>query len=276
LKADKCFVYFKSCEGTAVAIAKWIDSILPKVKADFAVGKSKDIGILVRSNQTGLLVNNSLSAKHRWAHLHPLEENISLWGVIFADLLKFRYDSQQTVQELIDRHNYQLNNAQLTEVRQKIKAVRECPDSKLFDLMESVAKVFRPNAAKDVPIALLRACEVKDLKKSFAPAQPDEIQIMTIHKSKGLEFDIVFHLDLYEWILPGKRPGEGNDFDNPVFPDWEQDRNLHYVGITRARKLCVLCTSTKRVNSNNNEKQGKPSEFLSVNGLEKLRINSRL
>ncbi|WP_205753843.1 hypothetical protein [Gottfriedia acidiceleris] len=25
---------------------------------------------------------------------------------------------------------------------------------------------------------------------------------MTTHKSKGLECDIVFHLDLYEYILP--------------------------------------------------------------------------
>ena len=38
--------------------------------------------------------------------------------------------------------------------------------------------------------------------ESFLPAKDDEVLIMTLHKSKGLEFDIVFHLDLYEYILP--------------------------------------------------------------------------
>lgn len=97
---------------------------------------------------------------------------------------------------------------------------------------------------------------------------------MTIHKSKGLEFDLVFHLDLHEWVLPSKQPGENNDFDHPIYKDIAQDRNLHYVGITRARKLCVLCTSTRRTNPKNQDKVGKPSEFFAENHLEQLRIVS--
>lgn len=40
----------------------------------------------------------------------------------------------------------------------------------------------------------------KSYLTSFIPAADDEINLMTLHKSKGLEFNIVFHMDLYKWI----------------------------------------------------------------------------
>ena len=54
---------------------------------------------------------------------------------------------------------------------------------------------------------------------------------MTLHKAKGLEFDIVYHLNLNEWELPKKKI-EDNDFDHPIYPTWNQDLDLHYVGVT--------------------------------------------
>ena len=96
---------------------------------------------------------------------------------------------------------------------------------------------------------------------------------MTLHKSKGLEFDVVLHLDLYEWIFPNKRPGPNNDFNNPVYGNLEQDLNLHYVGITRAKKACFLISSTKRTNNNNEERNGRDSEFLWIENIDELRID---
>ncbi len=94
---------------------------------------------------------------------------------------------------------------------------------------------------------------------------------MTLHKSKGLEFDLVIHVDMYEWIFPNKRPGPNDDFDNPLYGDWRQDLNLHYVGITRARKACFLISSTKRTNNNGLQKNAKDSEFLKQNNIQSLR-----
>ena len=34
--------------------------------------------------------------------------------------------------------------------------------------------------------------------ENFKPFKNDEIQLLTIHSAKGLEFDVVLHLDLYE------------------------------------------------------------------------------
>jgi superfamily I DNA/RNA helicase len=76
---------------------------------------------------------------------------------------------------------------------------------------------------------------------------------------------------LHEWVFPNKRPGPNSDFNNPVYGDWQQDLNLHYVGITRARKACLLISSSKRTNADGAVKNGMNSEFLFHNGIEKLR-----
>ena len=98
----------------------------------------------------------------------------------------------------------------------------------------------------------------------------NEIQVMTLHKSKGLEFDVVFHLNMSDWELPTKKV-EKNDFNNPLYPNWNQDLNLHYVGITRARKACFLVRGTKRTNFNGILKNAKDSEFLGIHGLDLMR-----
>lgn len=91
---------------------------------------------------------------------------------------------------------------------------------------------------------------------------------MTIHKSKGLEFELVYHLDLYDWIHP-KRKFVRGCFD-VIYDNWEQELNLHFVGITRAKNYCVLVTSTSRLNRDYETKVGNPSQFLSLPGLDGL------
>ena len=54
---------------------------------------------------------------------------------------------------------------------------------------------------------------------------------MTIHKSKGLEFPVVFLVGLVEGILPTKRG------------DIEEERRICFVGISRAMKLLYLSHS---------------------------------
>ena len=53
----------------------------------------------------------------------------------------------------------------------------------------------------------------------------------------------------------------------------DKDLDLHYVGITRAKKACFLVSSSKRANSIGRLSNAYPSEFLGMNGLEKLRKN---
>ena len=77
---------------------------------------------------------------------------------------------------------------------------------------------------------------------------------MTLHKAKGLEFDVVFH-----WTST-------NGSFRCIKGDEIQDLNLHYVGITRAKQCCVLCTSTRRHNDQG-ERSAEDSPFLQMNNL---------
>lgn len=62
-----------------------------------------------------------------------------------------------------------------------------------------------------------------------------KIILSTIHKSKGLEFDHVFLVDINEGILPSKKAQDKEE-------ELEESR-VFYVGITRARKKLYLCCS---------------------------------
>ena len=281
LPADEIRVFLKECIGDQRAIARWIDNCIPKIIQDYGIEKKSDIGILIRSTISGKIVNNSIKLKHRFFKNHSLEENFSLWAQLFCQLLKYHYDSSITAQEIIDSSPTILTNQEVRKIRKEISKIRSMNQKELFDIFSKIAFSLLPNSQSDEVQGLLKKSLGEDLSQYFAPAEDDEVQLMTIHKAKGLEFDIVFHLDLYEWAFPAKQPGPGNDFNNTIYSSLEQDFNLHYVGLTRAKKACFLCTSTKRIkNKWQSEeleiKNGTPSEFLTHKPLITLREVAQL
>ena len=81
----------------------------------------------------------------------------------------------------------------------------------------------------------------------------DKVALLTIHKSKGLEFDTVFVVDCNQEIIPGlNRPTK----------QLEEERRLMYVAMTRAKQRLYLYSSTICY-INGNAKHCKPSNFLS-------------
>lgn len=274
LPAPETRVFLKSCIGHHAAIAEWIDAQLPAIMAQFGAVKRSEIAVLVRSNASGERIAQSLATpNHHWES-HPLEEHFSLWSRLFARLLSYRYNEAITAEEVIQDCSVQLTPDASRRVRKMIRGLRAIPEGALYDALEAIATALLPKARKQVSVDLLRGSTPADYTRCFRPGTDNEIQVMSLHKSKGLEFDIVFHLDLYAFVLPFQQPGPGNDWDNPVFPSLSQDRNLHYVGITRARKACFLCTSTRRLNAEGVVRQGTPSRFLAENGLPALRLVS--
>lgn len=59
-----------------------------------------------------------------------------------------------------------------------------------------------------------------------------EVQLMTVHCSKGLEFDYVFIISANEAIFPSRQAVSSNNID--------EERRLMYVAMTRARKQLVI------------------------------------
>ena len=73
-----------------------------------------------------------------------------------------------------------------------------------------------------------------------AQAGQDAVQMMTVHSSKGLEFDAVFITGLEEGLFPHEN--SMNDRDG-----LEEERRLMYVAITRARKRLYLSLAQTRM-----------------------------
>jgi DNA helicase-2/ATP-dependent DNA helicase PcrA len=94
---------------------------------------------------------------------------------------------------------------------------------------------------------------------SFAGPQPpaeEAVQIMTVHKSKGLEFSLVIMADLVEGTLPAAfaenlRDQLGMELAGlaPRLDPVEEERRVLYVAMTRAERYLVLATAPDRPSS---------------------------
>ncbi len=92
------------------------------------------------------------------------------------------------------------------------------------------------------------------------------IQMMSIHKSKGLQFPVVFLVGLEDQILPYYEKGTQLQFKSQ-----EEEKRIFYVGITRAESLLHLCYSKKK-RINGKTKSFKTSPFLKSFGSPIQRI----
>ena len=59
--------------------------------------------------------------------------------------------------------------------------------------------------------------------------------LSTIHSSKGLEYNTVYLMDIYEGILPADDNARNKKADSDEFMAYEEERRLFYVAVTRAR-----------------------------------------
>lgn len=99
--------------------------------------------------------------------------------------------------------------------------------------------------------------ELKKQSEKVANKDIDSVTIATIHSSKGLEFPVVFIVDVNEGITPHKKA---------VLPlDIEEERRLFYVAITRAKDYLYVLSTRERYN-----KTMDPSRFV-----EELKIKEK-
>lgn len=86
------------------------------------------------------------------------------------------------------------------------------------------------------------------------PEEKGAVSLMTVHASKGLEFDAVFVTGLEQGLFPSMREGDADR-------DSEEERRLLYVALTRARTQLFLSYATARMKYGTRE-YTLPSEFI--------------
>lgn len=111
------------------------------------------------------------------------------------------------------------------------------------------------NLPKDESTVLILRSKSRSRRSSGINRLFNESNIITMHSSKGLEFDNVFIADVNENFLPGNTAS-----DKGKAADLNNERRLLYVAMTRARKRLYITSS------------GKPSCFLAE--ISPARINS--
>lgn len=91
-------------------------------------------------------------------------------------------------------------------------------------------------------------------EKNNSKENREGVRLMTLHSSKGLEFDAVFLVGFEEGILPHSR----SLMDDK---ELEEERRLCYVGVTRAKDLLYITYATNRLFYGKSS-LGEPSRFL--------------
>ena len=161
----------------------------------------------------------------------------------------------------------------LSELLEKLYAIFqlstiEAQDAYLFSFFDTVNEYLQKNSSELT--AFINHWEEKLCNKTIPSGNIEGIRIMSIHKSKGLEFHTVFlpfchwkmenEKPLYVWCSPKKAPYDelqllpinyGTSMNESIYQEeyrkeklqlWVDSLNMLYVALTRPRKnLVVWC-----------------------------------
>ena len=271
LYSDDIRVYRRCFEGSQLDLATQLNTYIPKVAENFGIANLSDIAVLVRYKRSLNYLVSNITIPCRVYKDDSLSSINSKHTKIYSELLKYYCDPNFLINDISEliKNESSLGKYDLAVVRSDIKELRNKDINVLsLEIQRISLSIIGSSGTEREACALDYVISSPEELKQYAPKNINEVQIMTLHKSKGLEFEIVFHLDLYDWIFPFRKYIEG--YGEPSYPEWEQDLNLHYVGITRAKSACILVHSRRRLNAANENKSSQPSQFFSLDGLEGL------
>lgn len=259
-------VLIKTVDGHQGAMGVWLDTAIPHLMRFYQVAAASRVAILCRHQHSARLIADHIELAHHLVEESPFQTAPAAEASLFSDMLRLRFDQQLTAEALIERSGAtKLAANERRALRRALLSCRSCLDSDLVATVLNAATCLlgqQPSAEGAVELGVV--CGDPDKLHRLQSSSLDAVQIMTLHKAKGLEFDLVFHVDLYDHVIPKRTypPGQyGVFFEHEI-----QCLNLHYVGVTRAVKACVLMTSNFRINGQGDVKNGAPSQFIGRNG----------
>lgn len=158
------------------------------------------------------------------------------WVVELSDEIQ-RSEPENAVRSMLSAIHYE---EYLYEYATSPK-MAEMQSKNVATLFDWVAAMLRGNET-DEPMTLSQVVArltLRDmLERGEDEDEADQVQLMTLHASKGLEFPYVYLIGMEEGILPHQT---SIDEDNV-----EEERRLAYVGITRAQKMLTFSLCRER------------------------------
>lgn len=261
-------VFIKNVIGDQQAIGVWLTTAIPYLMGQYQVASADRVAIFCRHQHSARLIADHLGRNYHLVEDGPFVTTPSAEASLFTDLLRLRYDPQLTIEPLIERVGpRKLSLSERRVLRQTLLRCRTCTEIDLITSVNAAVTLLLgqpPSAMGATEFASV--CGDPNKLRWFHSPKSDAVQIMTLHKAKGLEFDLVFHADLYDHVIPTRVYPQGA-YGQVIFENEIQCLNLHYVGVTRAVKACVLITSTARINRQGGLKVGDPSQFIGRNGV---------
>ncbi|GAA5135864.1 DNA helicase Rep [Thalassotalea piscium] len=163
-------------------------------------------------------------------------QNFTRWLVNLADNAE-RGDTAAVLRGMVREMNYEdwlydtSPSAKAAEMR--MKNVTE-----LFSWVTQMLEGSEDEEPMTLAQVVTRLTLRDMMERSEDEDNADQVQLMTLHASKGLEFPYVFLIGMEEGLLPHQTSmDEGNV---------EEERRLAYVGITRAQKELIFTYARER------------------------------
>lgn len=156
------------------------------------------------------------------------------WMVETADNAQ-RGETLDILKEMVKEIGY----PQWLEDQSSSPQVAEKRLGNVHELIDWLGRILE-DITSDTPLAdaVSKIMLLDMLSRNEENSDNDQVQLMTLHAAKGLEFPHVFLVGMEEEILPHKSSIEEDNL--------EEERRLAYVGITRAQRSLTLSLAQHR------------------------------
>ena len=163
-----------------------------------------------------------------------MRQRVKAFGELIDDLALFMEDHGPA--EIANRVLHQTDYMEMLRISTKVEDKTRLEN--LGELLKSIED-FERDAGDDATLELFleRVSLLSD--PDLYDEKANTVSLMTLHAAKGLEFPAVIITGMEEGLLPHSRSMESE-------AEYEEERRLCYVGITRARKKLFLTAAATR------------------------------
>lgn len=163
-------------------------------------------------------------------------QKFSRWMVELNDQ-SLRSDPETAVRSLLSSLHYE-EYLYESAISPKAAEMQSKNVATLFSWVEDMLKGDEVNEQMTLNQVVTRLTLRDMMERGEDDDKSDQVQLMTLHASKGLEFPHVYLIGMEEGILPHQTSiDEGNV---------EEERRLAYVGITRAQQMLTFSLCRER------------------------------